>query len=212
MNLIPHPPATPPIIRARRAVFSPAARSQRALLPHRRKGYCPIFLCLSRPPGFSRAASHTDEPKSSFANLSDLGFVTGPGTLGIIPSGPPGFPQTVPPIYFNGFSLGVNTLTTFQPNNTWHVSDTYSKSKGVHTFKFGGEFRYLQINERNICAPNGDFTFDGSITGTDFADFLLGAAQNYNQCSQQFLDSRSRYGGGVFSDNLLESATPSSNT
>jgi len=34
----------------------------------------------------------------------------------------------------------------------------------VHTFKFGGEFRYLQINERNTCAPNGDFTFDGSIT------------------------------------------------
>ncbi len=149
---------------------------------------------------FFRTATHTDEPKSSFANLSDLGFVTGPGTLGIIPSGPPGFPQTVPPIYFNGFSLGVNTLTTFQPNNTWHVSDTYSKSKGVHTFKFGGEFRYLQINERNICAPNGDFTFDGSITGTDFADFLLGAAQNYNQCSQQFLDSRTRYGGAFAQD------------
>src|SRR6266851_2459466 len=149
---------------------------------------------------FFRTATHTDEPKSSFANLSDLGFVTGPGTLGIIPSGPPGFPETVPPIYFNGFSLGVNTLTTFQPNNTWHVSDTYSKSKGVHTFKFGGEFRYLQINERNICAPNGDFTFDGSITGTDFADFLLGAAQNYNQCSQQFLDSRTRYGGAFAQD------------
>src|SRR6267154_326181 len=144
---------------------------------------------------FFRTATHTDEPNSSFAKLSDLGFATGPGTLGIIPSGPTGFPQTVPPIYFNNFSLGVNTLTTFQPNNTWHVSDTFSKARGRHTLKFGGEFRYLQINERNTCAPNGDFTFDGSITGSDFADFLLGAAQNYNQCSQQFLDSRSRYGG-----------------
>src|SRR5438094_7855617 len=149
---------------------------------------------------FFRTATHTDEPNSSFAKLSDLGFKTGPGTLGIIPSGPAGFPETVPPIYFNNFSLGVNTLTTFQPNNTWHVSDTFSKARGRHTIKFGGEFRYLQINERNTCAPNGDFTFDGSITGNDFADYLLGAAQNYNQCSQQFLDSRSRYGGAFAED------------
>jgi len=149
---------------------------------------------------FFRTSTHTDEPQSSFAKLSDLGFVTGTGTLGIIPSGPAGFPQTVPPIYFNNFSLGVNTLTTFQPNNTWHVSDSYSRVKGLHTLKFGGEFRYLQINERNTCAPNGDFTFDGSITGTDFADYLLGAAQNYNQCSQQFLDSRTRYGGAFAED------------
>jgi len=149
---------------------------------------------------FFRTATHTDEPKSSFANLADLGFVTGAGTLGIIPSGPAGFPETVPPIYLNNFSLGVNTLTTFQPNNTWHVSDSYSRVKGLHTLKFGGEFRYLQINERNTCAPNGDFTFDGSITGSDFADYLLGAAQNYNQCSQQFLDSRTRYGGAYAQD------------
>jgi hypothetical protein len=58
----------------------------------------------------------------------------------------------------------------------------------------------LQINERNTCAPNGDFTFNGTETGSDFADFLLGAPTNYNQCSQQFLDSRTRYGGLYFQD------------
>jgi hypothetical protein len=129
-----------------------------------------------------------------------LGFVTGAGTLGINPSGPEGFPQTVPPEYFNNFSIGVNTLTTFQPNNTWHAAETFSKILGPHTLKFGGEFRYLQVNERNTCAPNGDFSFDGSETGTDFADFLLGAPVGFNQCSQQFLDSRSRYGGAFAED------------
>ncbi len=143
---------------------------------------------------FFRTSTRTDEPQGSFAKLSDLGFATGPGTLGIIPSGPAGFPQTVPPIYFNSFSIGVPTLTTFQPNNTWLISDSFSKVAGKHSLKFGGEFRYLQINERNTCAPNGDFTFDGSETGVDFADFLLGAPVSYNQCSQQFLDSRTRYG------------------
>jgi Carboxypeptidase regulatory-like domain len=149
---------------------------------------------------FFRTATTTDKPKSSFAKLSDLGFITGVGTLGINPSGPAGFPETVPPEYFNNFSIGVNTLTTFQPNNTWHVSDGFSKVHGAHTLKFGGEFRYLQINERNTCAPNGDFTFDGSETGNDIADFLIGASSGYNQCSQQFLDSRTRYGGAYIQD------------
>ncbi len=149
---------------------------------------------------FFRTATITDKPQSSFAQLADLGFVTGVGTLGINPSGPKGFPQTVPPEYFNNFSLGVNTLTTFQPNNTFHVSDGYSRLVGPHTLKFGGEFRYLQINERNTCAPNGDFSFNGSETGSDIADFLIGAPSSYNQCSQQFLDSRTRYGGVYFQD------------
>jgi hypothetical protein len=143
---------------------------------------------------FFRTATRTDVPKGSFADLSSLGFATGSGSLGIIPSGPANFPQTVPPIYFNDFSIGVPTLTTFQPDNTWLFADSFSKIVGNHSLKFGGEFRYLQVNERNTCAPNGDFTFNGSETGVDFADFLLGAPNSYNQCSQQFLDSRTRYG------------------
>ena len=72
---------------------------------------------------------------------------------------------------------------------------------GPHSLKFGGEFRYVQINERNTCSPNGVFTFDGSETGIDFADFLIGApAAGFNQCSQQFLDSRTRYGALFIQD------------
>src|ERR1017187_9174151 len=151
---------------------------------------------------FFRTPTTTDKPKGSFASLSSLGFITGAGTLGINPSGPPGFPQYVPQIYFNNFVTGVPTLTTTQPNNTWQLSDNFSKVAGAHSLKFGGEFRYLQINERNVCAPNGDFTFNGSITGVDFADYLLGATSvgGYNQCSQQFLDSRTRYGGAYAQD------------
>ena len=149
---------------------------------------------------FFRTVTTTTKPAGSFASLSSLGFVTGLGTLGIIPSGPAGFPQTVPPIYFNSFSIGVPTLTTGQPDNTWQFSDSLSKVVGKHTMKFGGEFRYLQVNERNTCAPNGDFTFNGLETGSDFADFLIGAPNSYNQCSQQFLDSRTRYGGAYFQD------------
>ena len=98
------------------------------------------------------------------------------GTLGIIPSGPPGY-EALPPLSFINFSIGSPTLTTFQPNNTWHFSEAFSKVYGRHTMKFGGEFRYYQVNERNVCAPNGSFSFDGSETGNDIADYLLGRPQ-----------------------------------
>ena len=151
---------------------------------------------------FFRTSTVKDQPKGSFAKLSDLGFVTGIGTLGINPSGPAGFPQYVPQLYFNNFSIGVPTLTTTQPNNTWMFTDGFSKVMGNHTLKFGGEFRYLQINERNVATPNGSFGFDGSVTGVDIADYLLGAptANGFQQYSMQFLDSRTRYGGAYGQD------------
>ncbi len=151
---------------------------------------------------FLRAAVVTNKPTGGFAKLSDLGFVENQG-LGIFPSGPPGF-EGLPPISFNnlGLNIGSPTLTTTQPNNTWHLSNSLSKIIGAHTLKMGGEFRYLQINERNVCAPNGSFSFNGSETGNDFADYLVGAPNGYTQCSEQFLDSRTRYGGAFIQDSF----------
>jgi len=152
-----------------------------------------------------RNVLHKDNPAGSFADLSTLGFVTGEGTLGIIPQ--PGYAQYVPQISFNqiGLNIGVPTLNTFQPNTTYTVSDVFSKTTGRHTWKVGGEFRYLQVNERNYASPNGQFTFDGSVTGSDVADFLLGATcvscgAAYVQAAKQLLDSRTKYGGAFVQD------------
>ena len=153
---------------------------------------------------FFRTAMHLNNPSGSFANLSDLGFITGEGTLGIVPLA--GYKQYVPQTGFSnlGLNIGVPTLNTFQPNTTYMVSDVFSKSRERHTWKFGGEFRYLQVNERNFANPNGGFTFDGTVTGSDFADFLLGATSTtnapYTQAAEQFLDSRTRYGGAFAQD------------
>ena len=153
---------------------------------------------------FFRTALHKDNPAGSFANLSDLGFVTGADTLGIVPLA--GYPQYVPQTSFSqlGMNIGEPTLNTFQPNTTYMVSDVFSKSQGKHTWKVGGEFRYLQVNERNFANPNGGFTFDGTVTGVDVADFLLGATSTvnapYTQAAEQFLDSRTRYGGAFAQD------------
>ena len=152
---------------------------------------------------FFRTALHKDNPAGSFASLSSLGFVTGAGSLGIIPSTTPGYPEYVPQIIFNNFTIGVPPLNTYQPDNTYVASDVFSKSLGKHTLKVGGEFRYLQVNERNYANPNGGFVFSGTATGVDFADFLLGAPRSsngYTQASLQLLDSRTRYGGAFVQD------------
>ena len=122
-----------------------------------------------------RNVLHKDNPAASFASLSSLGFVTGAGTLGIVPLA--GYKEYVPQIQFSnsGLNIGVPTLNTFQPNTTYSISDVFSKSMGNHTLKFGGEFRYLQVNERNFANPHGGFTFNGGVTGDEFADYLLGA-------------------------------------
>ena len=152
-----------------------------------------------------RNVLHKDDPAGSFASLSSLGFVTGADTLGI--ASLPGYQEYMPQVTLSliGLNIGVPTLNTFQPNTTYTVSDVFSKTAGKHTWKFGGEFRYLQVNERNYASPNGQFTFDGSVTGSDMADFLLGATcvscgGAYIQAAKQVLDSRTKYGGAFAED------------
>ena len=152
---------------------------------------------------FFRTSTHLDNPKGGQASLSSLGFVTGAGSLGIIPDAYPGFPEYVPQLYFNDFTVGAPSLITFQPNNTYMVTDGFSKVLTKHTLKVGGEFRYLQVNERNLASQDGAFNFDGSVTGIDFADYLLGAPRaqgGYSQAALQLLDSRTRYGSAYVQD------------
>ena len=149
---------------------------------------------------YFRTAVQTANPTSGFASLSALGFSSGVGTTGINPSGPAGYKEIVPQIGTNEFEMGNGFLNLFQANNTFQGSDFVSKLKGEHSIKAGFDFRYYQVNVRNICAPFGQFTFNGSETGNDFADLLLGAPNYYVQCTEQFQDNRSRYGGTFVQD------------
>jgi Carboxypeptidase regulatory-like domain/TonB dependent receptor len=159
---------------------------------------------------FFRTSTHLDNPSGGKASLSSLGFATGAGSLGIIPDATPGFAEYVPQVYFNSFVIGTPPLITFQPNNTYTASEGLSKIVGRHTLKFGGEFRYLQVNERNLASQDGAFVFDGTVTGIDFADYLIGAptgaGNGYTQAAVQLLDSRTRYGGAYAQDSWK--ATP----
>jgi len=139
-------------------------------------------------------------------SLANLGFVTpwNATTGGISPIQPS--LEGVPTFVFNNFLVGVPEVTTRQYNNSFQWLDNFSKVIGRHSLKFGGQFHYDQINERNFAAENGQYQFTGNETGIDFADFLIGAPDSLTQASQQILDSRSKYYGLFVQDSWR--ATP----
>ncbi|HXJ96676.1 MAG TPA: TonB-dependent receptor [Terriglobia bacterium] len=142
---------------------------------------------------YTRAATNLGEPAGGLGKISSFGFVE--GGLGIIPANPA--IEGVPQVFLNqlGITFGTPSLTTGQYNNTYQVADNFSKVIGNHTVKFGGEYRYFQINERNSASVNASFSFNGGETANDFADYLIGAPDQASQLSRQFLDSRTKYYG-----------------
>ena len=144
---------------------------------------------------YTRDAGTYFKPQGSVGTtLSSLGFVTPWGPAGGLAAIDPAF-QGVPSVVFNNFTIGVPSDSGGQFNNTFQWQDNFSKVVGTHTIKFGGQFHYDQINERNYFGENGDFTFSGTETGLDFADFLIGAPSSFIQASRQILDSRTKYMG-----------------
>jgi len=139
--------------------------------------------------------------------LSSLGYTppSGTGTNfngGIAPIDPglEGVPQITLAQQGVGLSIGLPQDTQNAYNNIYQVLDNFSKIIGTHSLKFGGQFHYDQINERNFFGENGAFTFGGAESGSDFVDFLMGAPDNFTQASKQLLDSRSKYAGLFFQD------------
>jgi hypothetical protein len=145
---------------------------------------------------FFRTAVRTAQPAAS-SNISGYdvyGFNTDPTTGGLINTGTPGYASSLPMLLFNSFAVGNNWLNLYQPNTTYGIGDTFSKTIGNHSLSFGGDYRYYQLNARNECGPNGYFQFTGNETGSDVADYFVGAPTAFVQCSVQLLDNRTRYG------------------
>ncbi len=126
--------------------------------------------------------------------LSSLGFNTPWNTTGGIAAINPAL-EGVPSFVFNNYTFGLPQDALRQFNNTYQLIDNFTKIVGTHTLQFGADFHYDQINERNYDDANGAYVFNGSETGYDFADFLIGAPNNFTQASQQLLDSRDKYFG-----------------
>jgi Carboxypeptidase regulatory-like domain/TonB dependent receptor-like, beta-barrel len=153
---------------------------------------------------YVRNAAHLFTPQGGLQNggspitLVSLGFPA-PSTSGGVFNGGIAAVQPalegVPNIAFNNYAIGVPPDTTKQYNNMFQAQDNFTKILGRHSLKFGAQFHYDQINDRNYYGENGSFSFDGSETGLDFTDFLVGAPSSMIQATEQILDTRSKYFG-----------------
>ncbi|MCA1584231.1 MAG: TonB-dependent receptor [Acidobacteria bacterium] len=59
-------------------------------------------------------------------------------------------------------------------NETFQLSDDFTWIRGGHSLKFGFDVRREHMFIAFVNRPNGDFTFNGALTGNAVADFLLG--------------------------------------
>jgi hypothetical protein len=126
-------------------------------------------------------------------SLASQGFVTGEGTLGIVPLNPS--IEGIENVTLNDFSFGVDTTGERQVNNTYQWTENLSKVVGKHTLKFGANMHLDQVNINSNSINNGAFVFQGSETGLDFADFLIGTASTYEQGDASGFYLRNKYVG-----------------
>jgi hypothetical protein len=143
---------------------------------------------------YMRFANNVGQPVGGVGpKLSEQGFVEGPGTLGIVPLAPK--IEGIENVVLNNFTFGVDVTGETQVNNTYQWTDNFSKVIGKHTLKVGGGLHLDQINVNPDAVFNGSFQFEGTETGSDFADFLLGVASYYRQGDSKSFYLRNKYVG-----------------
>jgi hypothetical protein len=119
-------------------------------------------------------------PVGVFAAPSGFAFnrvFTGPNELDRMPS-----------VQLSG-STGTNYQSNWMPwknkADSYQFTDDVSWTKGTHQLKIGGMFLMYKKVQDLFAPTQGAFQFNGSYTGYDFADFLLGYANQYGENALQ---------------------------
>jgi carboxypeptidase family protein len=136
---------------------------------------------------FVRVAYPGTTPTGGVGKVSSFGFLE--SGLGLLPQNP--LVEGVPHISLNqlGLSFGA-ALPSGLTQNAYTFQDSFSRIVGRHTVKFGGLFGYSQWNQVDGGSLDGVYGFNGTETGNDFADFLIGAPDQFHQDSDTWIQSR----------------------
>ena len=135
--------------------------------------------------------------------LNEVAFNYNGNRIAIIPQGiverPTGFTtprlftgpnnlNRIPEIKLDG-ATGAKYATASWPWNNkaddYQIRDDISWTKGAHQLKMGGSWAIYKKIQDLFGQTQGFFTFNNNYTGVDFADFLLGYAQSYNELAVQ---------------------------
>jgi hypothetical protein len=78
------------------------------------------------------------------------------------------------------FSVGTNHRGTFDRGD-YSFREDVTLERGTHEFHIGGEALHISNNLINTYNMSGNFTFGGSLSGSNISDFVLGSASNFVQ-------------------------------
>ena len=96
----------------------------------------------------------------------------------------PNVGNRIPSINLNG-GTGTNYTSNWTPwlnkADDYQLRDDISWTKGAHQLKFGFSWALYRKGQDAFANTQGNFNFNGSFTGNDFADYLLGYSQSYNE-------------------------------
>ncbi len=135
--------------------------------------------------------------------VNEVAFNYNGNRINIVPDGlvarPTGF--NVPRLFTGpnnmnripNIDLGGRTGAQFEVSNwPWHnkaddyqLRDDLSWTKGSHQLKMGASWALYKKVQDLFGTTQGAFNFNGKYTGNDFADFLLGLANSYNELAVQ---------------------------
>ncbi len=145
---------------------------------------------------FNRNRVSTRNLYAFTTNVAGLAGITG------ISTNP--FDWGLPNLSFTNFGGVQDTNPLLRRDQTWTFSDSVIWNHGKHTWRWGGDFRRVELNTETDGVARGSFIFTGlntasvvggapvAGTGFDFADFLLGLAQ---QSSVQFGENNYHFRG-----------------
>ena len=134
-----------------------------------------------------------DKPATKLPTASQLGV----GITQDDPQGPPNL------LFDNGLATGFSEQgPTSLVNNTFGFTDVLSYVHGKHNWKMGGGISAYQNNTLFDFIVNGEFDFNSTVsganfaTGNSFADFIIGAPQAFFQSpsAPSNIRSKSYYG------------------
>ncbi|MGH9829954.1 MAG: hypothetical protein ACREDR_42625, partial [Blastocatellia bacterium] len=94
----------------------------------------------------------------------------------------------LPNVFISGFSAPLAFFGPFHNDNPSHTAvDNLTYTRGSHTFKAGVLISREAKNEDAGGGFNGQFNFNGTITGNALMDFLEGKAASYTEGSNDVI-------------------------
>jgi hypothetical protein len=104
-------------------------------------------------------------------------FFSGPNNLDRIPN--------IDLTGSTGAKFEISSWPWHNKADDYQIRDDLSWTKGAHQLKFGFSWALYKKVQDLFGQTQGGFTFDGTFTGNDFADFLLGDSKQYQELAVQ---------------------------